>query len=436
MSGSTWNWIGPRTDGSFDDASNWSLVAGPGNANDTPEAGDTAFVNNSTIAFDADTTLNSNTLFLTGTTTLDFIGEITGSTIISNGTTTINNGISIGDPTLDGTTVISNDPLPPSSTTLNFAGYNINDGTLIGNGGAGSSLTINVTQDGANPGYLLNYGDIGADRGNTVTIAVTGTSELFNAGLIYANGGTVIIDGGSGIAGGYAPMLGGVALIGDSGTLELNAGYPSGTKGSNPVFAFYDGDSGDTLILNEIGQFGGRILGFQQGDTIDLGSGLAIGTIAVTGDGAVLLENNKGSVLDSLVLSSGDYIPGSYAVTSVAAGTLVAGGFTLTTGGDGDTLLTTSGVNSVWNVASSGTWQQATDWSTGVVPGVNDTAVIGVDPTISATATISPFVVTTGSSAVSVGSLIEFEQQRHAADHQRHHGRPRHHRLRHSADRR
>ena len=409
MSGSTWDWIGPRTDGNFDDASNWSLVAGPGNANNTPNTGDTAIINNATIALDADATLNSNTLFLTGTTTLDFTGDITGSTVISNGNTTINSGISLGNPTLDRGTVISNDPPgTQSSTTLNFDGYTINDGTIVSNDTIdGSSLTLNVNQDGTASGYFLNYGDIEADAGSTVTIAVNGTSELFNAGLVYANGGTVVFDGGTGIAGGYAPMLGGVALVGDGGTLEFNAGFPSGTKGSNPVFAFYDSVSGDTLKLDQIGQFGGRILGFEQGDTIDLGGALSIGTIAVTGDGRVLLESSAGSVIATLVLSSGNYTPGSYAVTAVAAGTLVAGGFTLTTGGDGDTLLTTDVVNSVWNVASSGTWQQATDWSTGVVPGANDTAVIGVDPTISATATISPFVVTTGSTAVSVGALIE-----------------------------
>ena len=396
MSGSTWDWIGPQTGGSPDDGSNWSLSAGPGNAKHTPQAGDTIVVNDATIALDVDATLNSNTLFLTGTTTLDFTGDITGSTVIS-----------IGNPSLDGRTVISNDPLPPADTTLNFDGYNINEGTLVSNGGAGSSLTINVNQNGPAPGFFLNYGVIAADTGNTVTIAVNGTSELFNAGLVYANGGTVVFDGGTGIAGGYAPMLGDLALVGGGGTLELNAGYPSGTKGSNPVFAFYDRVSGDTLKLDQIKQFGGRILGFQQGDTIDLGSALSIGTIAVTGDGQVLLESNTGSVIATLVLSSGNYTPGNYAVTTVAAGTLVAGGFTLTTGGDGNTLLTTDVVDSVWNVASSGTWQQAAGWSTGVVPGANDTAVIGVAPTTSATGTISPFVLTTGSVAVDVGALIE-----------------------------
>jgi hypothetical protein len=73
---------------------------------------------------------------------------------------------------------------------------------------------------------------------------VVGTSELFNAGLIYADGDKVVINRGSGIAGGYAPMLGGLALVGSGGTLELNAGFPSRTEGSSPVFAFYNGATG------------------------------------------------------------------------------------------------------------------------------------------------------------------------------------------------
>ncbi len=411
MPPSTWQWTGADP-GNLSDPLNFELLSGPGNTSEVvsngtvygnPYAGDTVFANDATLAFPLDNTLNGNTIFATGTSELSFVGNQTG---VVNVTTSSQNGISYKNPTIDSLSVISNDPPPLASTTLNFAGYNVNEGTLISNAGAGSSLTINVTPGTAAAGYLINYGDIEADAGNTVTISVAGTSELFNANLVYANGGTVIINGGNGIAGGYAPMLGGIALIGDGGTIELNAGFPSGTQGSSPAFAFYDGDSGDTLILNQIGQFGGRILGFQRGDTIDLGSDIAIGKIAVTADGQVLLENNKGGVLDTLVLSSGDYNTGTFAVTAAGAGTLVADGFTLTTGGDGDTLLTTDVVNSVWN-NTSGIWQTASAWSTGVVPGPTSTAVIGVNPTAGATGSISPFVITTGSTAVVVNSLVE-----------------------------
>jgi hypothetical protein len=372
------------------------VVSGPGNAKHRPDAGDTAVVNNATIAAGVDSTLSGNTLFLTGTTTLDFTGDTIGTG--SGG----NAGISLANPTIDGASLISNDPpASPASTTLNFAGYTVSQGTIVSDGAAGSSLTVNITQDGTAPGFFLNYGNIEADTGNSVTIAVAGTSELFNAGLVYANGGSVLINGGTGVAGGYAPMLGGIALVGGGGTLELNAGFPAGTAGASPIFAFYDGDSGDTLKLDQIKQFGGRILGFARGDTIDLGGSLSVGTIAVSADGQVRLENHAGTTIATLVLSSGTYTPGTFAV---AGG--IADGFTLTAGADGDTLLTTNVIDSVWNNAS-GTWQTAADWSTGAVAGANDTAVIGINPTGVATGTIPPFVVTTGSAPVDAGSLIE-----------------------------
>ncbi len=83
----------------------------------------------------------------------------------------------------------------------------------------------------------------------------------------------------------------------------------------------------------------------------------------------------------------------------------IADGFTLTTGGDGHTLLTTDAVDPVWN-NNTGVWQNAADWSAGVVPGPTATAVIGLAPG-AASGTISPFVLTTGTVAVAVNSLTE-----------------------------
>jgi T5SS/PEP-CTERM-associated repeat protein len=396
MAASTWQWT-DADPGDFNSPSNWTLVGGSGNPQGVPEAGDTVRANDAVLDPSPDYTLDGNTFILTGTSEMSFVG----TQAVGNGA-----GISYQNPTVDSTSVINNNQHTATTTTLNFAGYNVNNGTLISDGGQGSALTINVTQNAAAPGYLINYGDIQAAPHNTLYISAVGSSELFNAGLIYDNGGTVDINGGNGIAGGAAPMLGGVALIGDGGTIELNAGFPSGTAGGSPTFAFYDGDFGDTLTLLQPGQFGGRILDFQQGDTIDLGSGLVVGTIDVTADGRVLLENNRGAVIETLVLSSGAYNIGTFAFTSPAAGTLTADGFTLTTGSDGDTVLSTDVVNSVWN-DGPGVWQTAADWSTGVVPGSTATAVIGDNLTADATATISPFVLTTGSSPVAVNSLTE-----------------------------
>ena len=264
---SEWSWTG--TDPSdVEDPLNFELLSGPGNSSDEivagttygdPMSGDTIFANNATLALPLDDTFfNGDTIYLTGTSEMSFDGiEAVGG----------GPGISYQNPTVSGTSVISNGgERVPDTTTLNFAGYNVNEGALISNGGPGTIMTIKVTQNGAAPGYLINYGTIEAAPHTTLIISETGTSELFNAGLIYANGGTVELDG-NGIAGGDAPMLGAAALIGDAGTVELGSGFPAGTAGGSPTFAFYDGDS-DTLTLLDIGQFGGQILDFEQGDTI------------------------------------------------------------------------------------------------------------------------------------------------------------------------
>ncbi len=383
MAGNTFTWFGGS--GSGDVPTNWT-PSGP------PNSGDTAIVNAGTVQLD-DAQLTSNTVFLNA-----------GTFQLTNDTGSFSSGGSLVSAFDQGTTMFAGARGPAEIDTF---GNFVNEGLIEAAGASHTSTTIKIAQSGTAPGFFINYGDIEADTGNSVTIAVAGTSELFNAGLIYANGGTLLIKGGpAGIAGGYAPDLGEVALVGDGGTLEVNTGFPAGTEGSAPTYAFYDGDSGDTLKIDQLGQFSGRIVGFQHGDTIDLGAALNVGSIVVAHDGRLLLESPSGNVLATLVLSSGAYNTGTFAVTAVAAGTLVADGFTLTAGSDGNTLLTSNVVNSVWNNAS-GTWQTAADWSTGVVPGPTATAVIGINASGGADGTTAPFVVTTGSSPVDVNSLIE-----------------------------
>ena len=400
---STWSWIGPANGGTLNSPSNWQLVGGPGNQRNAPNSGDTAFGNNVTLSFGTDNGLSGNTIFVTGTSALDFIGD-NGTTVVSNGfTNVIQPGINIGNPTIDGSSAISNDS-SAAATTLNFAGNAVNQGFIISNAsGIGNTMTLNVTQNGTAPGYFINDGEIEATAGNALTIGIAGTSELFNANLIYANGGSILITAGtvgttSAIAGGYAPMAGGVALISGGGTIEVNAGFPSGTGGNTPGYAFADGASGDTLKIDQLSQFSGRILGFETGDTIDLGGSLAIGTISVKSDGRVLLENSGGTVIDTLVLNTGSYATGNFATTLVAAGTLVAGGFTLTTGTDGDTLLTTNVVNDFYSNVS-GTWTTAANWSNGV-PGAASTPIVGDGAQ-------SPFVLTTGTGTLHLDSLTQ-----------------------------
>ena len=233
MTTSDWQWIGSDPS-DVEDPRNFELLSGPGNSSDitvagtvygTPMSGDTIFANNATLAFPLDGTFNGETIFLTGTSEMSFVG----TQAVGNGA-----GISYQNPTVSGTSVISNDPLPPATTTLNFAGYNVNNGTLISNGGPGTSMTINVTQNGAAPGYLINDGDIQAAPHNTVYIAEVGTSELLNAGLIYANGGTVDIEGGNGIAGGDAPMLGGVAILATAARSQWVPAFRPGLRAAAP----------------------------------------------------------------------------------------------------------------------------------------------------------------------------------------------------------
>ena len=147
-----------------------------------------------------------------------------------------------------------------------------------------------------------------ADAGNSMTIAVGGTSELFNVGLLQANGGTLVVNANpAAIVGGYGPVQG-IALITNHGTFEINNAYPSGFSGafptdggSAPYFIFGDAKSGDTLKIDQVKQFGGRILGFAQGDTIDIGTSLSVGSISFDGNTGILaLENATGTILASL----------------------------------------------------------------------------------------------------------------------------------------
>ena len=73
------------------------------------------------------------------------------------------------------------------------------------------------------------------------------------------------------------------------GTLEVGTGFAAGQTGSHPLIAFAD-TGGNLLKLDQPGQFGGRLLGFGQGDTIDLGA-VQIGTLAYGSDGVLAVED-------------------------------------------------------------------------------------------------------------------------------------------------
>src|SRR6185437_16133522 len=101
---------------------------------------------------------------------------------------------------------------------------------------------------------------------------------------------------------------------------------------------FAGGTPGNTLKIDNIGSFGGRILGFGANDTIDLGTSLSVGKLAYSSaTGILALENAGGTILASVVLASGPFASGTFAVSGT-----IANGITIGTGADGKTILTTT----------------------------------------------------------------------------------------------
>jgi T5SS/PEP-CTERM-associated repeat protein len=354
----TYTWNGGTA--AADDPTQWTPTGVPG-------PGDTAIVPSGDVQLALDTALKGNTVEV-GSATLGFIGDQL---------------LNFGTPTVDQNTLISNDVGSVVTTVLDSAGTFVNQGSILANGTVGSAFTINIAANGTIPGYLTNYGEILVNSGNSMTIAIGADAELFNVGEILVNGGSLdIATNASAIAGGLAPEIGAV-VIGFGGTVETNAAYGTAVAGTLPNYVFTD-TSGNTLKIDNIGSFGGRILGFGSGDTIDLGTSLAVTTALYDSTSGILnLENTGGTVLASLAFGSGNFGTGS--------------AFAIGTGADGDTVLTTAVQNFVWN-NTSGNWQTAGDWFNGAAPGSTDTAFIGLHAS-------APFTVTTGSATVDIGAL-------------------------------
>jgi T5SS/PEP-CTERM-associated repeat protein len=381
----TFTWIGASA-ASGTIAADWSPAGGP------PATGDTEIIGLNGTVLEGDGLLRSNTVILDG-------GRMTfaGDSLVT-----------YTNPSLDGASLITTATAPNtvSSSTIDAQGNFVNQGTLLAAGASGSSLTINVGTTVINgiavPGYFYNPGTIEANAGNTVTINVGANSELFNTGTIIANGGSIqIVANPSAIASGYAPVLG-LAEIQGGGTLETNAGFLDIVSNGTPVvtatgvtttYEFNDTTTGDTLKIDNIGSFSGRILNFQAGDTIDLGAPLAVATVVYSSTTGVLsLLNAAGTTVAGLTLGDGGFQSGTFAVSNGTAGS-----FKLGTAADGDTALLTGTTMPVWN-ASSSFWQNAASWSGLQVPGPLDTPLIGQGAT-------APFVLTTGQSPVTVGGF-------------------------------
>ncbi len=306
----------------------------PPSGNTGPGPGATVIFNAGTVLF-SDQTFQSNTVFLAGGT-LDFYGD--GNVNPSTA------------PTLDNGSVISTDAAlaekvsgAPLTATIGVFGNFINEGSILAAGPPGSTLTIAVagTSIGATyyPGLLTNFGEIGVAAGNTLTIALTGTSGLLAAGgAIQANGGYLDI---AGPAGGYVATSGGVSAalnVGGGGTVETNVAFNSGASGV-AFLAFTDSSAGNTFKIDNLGSFTGQIQNFGFNDTIDLGSSLAVGTLIFNQNTGTLDLVQPGSVVAALNLGSGNFTGGTFALAGVigTGTTATADGFGLTLGADGNT---------------------------------------------------------------------------------------------------
>src|ERR1019366_6513350 len=342
----TYTWIGPAgTAAASIAAADWSPAGGP------PTTGDTGIIGSNGTVLAGDGGLNSNTAILTGGR-LTFFGDSL---------------VTASRPSVDAASLITTAATPNgvSASTVDALGNFVNQGTILAAGAAGSSLTINVGTTIFNgvtaAGYAYNSNVIQANAGNTLTIAIGASSELLNTGSIVANGGTIRITASpSPIAGGQAPVRGEVIIQG-GGTVETAAAYASTVTGTDQIYYFGDATAGNTLKIDNIGNFGGRITGFSVNDTIDLGSSLAVGTLAYSTTTNILnLESNGGTILASLLIPTGAFGNGTFAVNN---GT--ADGFTLgkvVANGTTDTVLTTSLVTPI-ATGASGAWQTTGIWA-------------------------------------------------------------------------
>jgi hypothetical protein len=377
---STYRWLGGN--GAESDPANWVLDSGNGNASGVPENGDIAIVTAGDVQTAVDTELNGNLIELSGAT-IEFSGDSGQQALLDSNTQLITS--------VAGVTT-------PADSTLKAFGNVTNAGMIDADGPAGSTLTINIETLFGGPtqtGFFINAGTIEAEAGNTVTILIGNNDELVNDGAIVALGGHIDIQAGFAFASGSIAADTGFFLIAQGGSIETNAS-PSGTGGHDPIYAFIDANPGNTLKIDDIASFGGQIFGFGTGDTIDLGANLSVATVVYDETSGILeLEDSGNNVLASLDFISGAFQSGTFSVDPVTG---QAGSFTIgTSSTDGDTVLTTSAVNGDIYSNVDGTWQTATNWSTGV-PGVNDSVIIGLNGS-------SGFTLDTGTSPVTVAGL-------------------------------
>ena len=158
MSQSTWIWNGASADVAI--ASDWTLVAGPGNLGGVPAPGDVAIIPAGTILGGLDTTLQGR------------IVDIGGTAAVAAFSFADDNSLSVADPNIESDAVIGG-AVPGNSTAaqtlLDASGLFYNEGNIRADGPAGSLFTADITANGtAAAGAFINTGTIRADAGNTL----------------------------------------------------------------------------------------------------------------------------------------------------------------------------------------------------------------------------------------------------------------------------
>jgi T5SS/PEP-CTERM-associated repeat protein len=399
---SEWTWLNDAS-ASIDTQADWAVVSGPGNAFGVPmQPGDSVINPGGTINLGTNTNLPNNRLQVGGTAGIVAALVTTGD--FNTGLSTTNQA-----PTIGTTSVIESAQagVTASETTeLDAQGVFANEGSILANAaGAGSVFTIDISAttvagDGGTqfvPGYFFNAGTILATTGNTVVINVGATSALYNTGSIVADGGTVIVNTASNALWGGVTPVRGFEVIEGGGTLITEAATPStvGSNGTRQQIDFADSTPGNTLKIENLSSFSASISGFTAGDTIDLGSSLAVNAITYSNTTNILAMVNAGgtTVASLLIGNTGtNHNSGTFTLTN---GT--ADGFVLSLGIDGDTILTTPDPR-IGTTNLSGAWQSGSVWASGTAPATTDHPSIGIGAT-------QPFTLTTGSLAVMTGGF-------------------------------
>ena len=329
---SVWLWKNGAS-ASAETPADWTVYSGPGNAfNEPMQPGDAVINPGGTILLGSGSNFNDNTLTVGGTAS--------AAALVMNGDT---NQTSFGDPTLNDTSVIDSDvPFNSSAETtlIDADGQIINEGSILANGPAGSHFTLAIGSGSVTnypsgtavvsfqPGYFFNTNLIEATQGNTLTIQIGANAELFNGGEILSDGGDVIIAAStSAIAGGMAPERGIVGIAG-GGTVEVNVTYASTLGGTTQIYEFEDHTANNTLKIDNVASFSGRIIEFGAGDTIDLGTIGPVASLSYSNTTNILdLENSGGTVVASLLIGSGAFTNTGTAVQALSGG--AADGFNL-----------------------------------------------------------------------------------------------------------